>query len=110
VIAINQDSMGIQGYRMLDFGDLEVWVKPLKDEGLAVCFLNRSKSSQGIEFDWKEYRIDDGLSKLSVDFNNTTYNIRDLWAKKPAGTTAQKFIATIPGHDVIMLRLDMTKP
>lgn len=110
VIAVNQDSMGIQGYRMLDFGDLEVWVKPLKDEGLAVCFLNRSKSSQGIAFDWKEYRIDDGLSKLSVDFNNTTYNIRDLWAKKPAGTTAQKFITTIPGHDVIMLRLDMTKP
>jgi alpha-galactosidase len=106
VIAVNQDPMGIQGYRMLDFGDLEVWVKPLKEEGLAVCFLNRSKSPQGIEFDWKEYRVDDGLSKLSVDFNSTTYNIRDLWAKMPAGTTDQKFIATIPGHDVIMLRLD----
>jgi alpha-galactosidase len=106
VIAIDQDPLGIQGYRMLDFGDLEVWVKPLKDSGLAVCFLNCVQTSQNVEFNWKEYQINDGLSKLSIDFNNTTYQIRDLWAKKPAGTTDQIFKATIPGHDVIMLRLD----
>ena len=105
VIAVNQDPLGIQGYRMLDFGDLEVWVKPLEDEGLAVCFLNRALTPRNIEFDWKEYHIDDGFSKLKIDFKNTTYQIRDLWAKKAAGTTDQNFKAVLAGHDVIMLRL-----
>lgn len=105
VIAVNQDPLGIQGYRLLDFGDLEVWVKPLEDEGLAVCFLNRSLSPLDIDFDWNEYRIDDGISKLKIDFKNTTYQIRNLWAKKPAGTTDQKFNAQLAGHDLIMLGL-----
>ncbi len=105
VIAIDQDPLGIQGYRMLDFGDLEVWVKPLKGDGLAVCFLNRSLTPQNIEYDWKKYHIDDGFSKLKINFNVSTYQIRDLWAKKAAGTTNQPFRATIPGHDVIMLKL-----
>jgi alpha-galactosidase len=105
VIAVNQDPLGIQGYRLLDFGDLEVWVKPLKDEGLAVCFLNRTLSPLDIDYNWKEFRIDDGISKLKIDFKNTTYQIRDLWAKKAAGTTDQRFKAQLSGHDVIMLRL-----
>ena len=105
VIAINQDEWGIQGYRMLDFGDLEVWVKPLKDSALAVCFLNPVQTPQSIDFDWKKYRIDDGFSKLKLDFNTTTYQVRDLWTGKMAGTTDQKFKAIVPGHDVIMLKL-----
>ncbi|HJX71803.1 MAG TPA: glycoside hydrolase family 27 protein [Bacteroidales bacterium] len=105
VIAINQDPLGIQGYKMLDFGDLEIWVKPLQDSALAVCFLNRALTPQSVEFDWKKYRIDDGLSKLQLDFNATTYQVRDLWVKKPAGTTDQKFKVVLPGHDVIMLKL-----
>ncbi len=106
VIAVNQDPLGIQGYRMLKFGDLEVWVKPLIDEGLAVCFLNRGQTTQQIDYDWKKYPIDDGFSKLKIDFNNTAYQIHDLWAKKAAGTTDQLFRAELVGHDVIMLRLD----
>lgn len=105
VIAIDQDELGIQGYKMLDFGDLEIWVKPLKNMELAVCFLNRSNTPKTIDFNWKEYPIDDGLSKYKIDFNSTTYNIRDLWAKKNIGTTTQNFKTIVPGRDVILLRL-----
>ena len=105
VIAIDQDSLGIQGYPMLKFGDFEVWIKPLKNLELAYCFLNRGESPKSLEFDWKEYPVNDGLSKFNIDFNKTTYNIRDLWARKNIGTTGQKFSATVPGHDVIMVRL-----
>jgi alpha-galactosidase len=105
VIEIDQDSLGIQGYKMLDFGDLEIWVKPLKKSELAVCFLNRAQTPKYIDFDWKEYPIKDLLSKLSIDFKITTYQIRDIWAKKFIGTTDQKLKAIIPGHDVMLLRL-----
>ena len=30
VIAVNQDSLGIQGYKLRDDGDFEVWTKLLK--------------------------------------------------------------------------------
>jgi alpha-galactosidase len=105
VISIDQDKLGIQGFVYKKLNNVEVWVKPLEGSGLAVCFLNRDQTPQNIEFDWKAYPVDDGLSQLHIDFNKTTYQIRDLWAKKAAGTTDQKFKAAVPGHDVIMLRL-----
>jgi alpha-galactosidase len=40
-IAIDQDSMGIQGRRVHKDGDLEVWSKQLADGGRAVALLNR---------------------------------------------------------------------
>lgn len=105
VIAVDQDPLGIQGYKMLDFGNLQVYVRPLKDKELAVCFLNRGLNPESIEFDWKKFPIDDGLSGYRIDFSKTIYKIRDLWAGTPAGTTNQIYTATVPGHDVIMLRL-----
>ncbi len=105
VIAIDQDSLGIQGYKMLDMGDLDVWVKPLKNMELAVCFLNRALSPKSVEFNWKNYPINDGLSNYYIDFNKSTYNIRDLWTKKMVGTTDKALNIVVPGHDVVLLRL-----
>ncbi|MBN2611562.1 MAG: glycoside hydrolase family 27 protein [Bacteroidales bacterium] len=104
-IAVNQDELGIQGYKMLDYGDLEIWVKPLKNMELAFCFLNRGKTPQTIEYDWKKIPIEDALSNCHIDFNKTTYKVRDLWAKENLGTTNEKFKAIVPAHDVIMLGL-----
>jgi alpha-galactosidase len=42
---------------------------------------------------------------MKVDFQKTTYRIRDLWAKKDVGTTKEAFKADIPAHGVIVLRL-----
>ena len=105
VIAIDQDSLGVQGYKMLDFGDLEVWVKPLKNLELAVCFLNRALPPKPVEFNWKDFPINDGLSNFYIDFNNSTYNIRDLWAKRMIGTTDKTLNLMVPGHDVVLLKL-----
>jgi hypothetical protein len=40
---------------------------------------------------------------LSPD--KTAYRIRDLWAKRGAGTTDSAFNADVPAHGVVMLRL-----
>jgi alpha-galactosidase len=45
------------------------------------------------------------VAKLAPAFATTRYRLRDLWAKKDVGTTAKPLSATVPGRDVLMLRL-----
>jgi alpha-galactosidase len=105
VIEVDQDSLGIQGFKHLNYGSLEIWVKPLKNKNLAVCFLNRGETIQNVTYDWKMDVIQDGLSGFYADFTKLTYYVRDLWAKKNIGTTNDIFKAIIPPHDVVMLKL-----
>jgi alpha-galactosidase len=106
VIAVDQDSLGVQGYRCSATDSLEIWVKPLVNEGWAVCFLNRSARRQKIDFDWSKRIIDDDLSKRTLDANKASYRIRDLWAKRDLGTTKKKLVAEVDSRDVLMVRLN----
>lgn len=105
VIAVDQDVLGIQGFKMYDYGDLEIWVKPLNNDEWAFCFLNRADVVKSVELNWKENPVYDGVSGKNVEFHKTTYKIKDLWANKDAGTTDVSFKAQVPAHDVILLRL-----
>lgn len=105
VIAVDQDSLGIQGYRMFKEENYEVWIKPLMNQEFAFCFFNPEEKPVNIDFNWNEYTINDGHSKVYTELKNTQYKIRDLWAKKNIGTTKNTFKAVIPPHDVIMVRL-----
>ena len=40
---------------------------------------------------------------------STTYNLRDVWQKKPVGNTSQQFKAVVPAHNVVVLRLTVSK-
>lgn len=105
VIAVDQDSLGVEAYRNYAFDDLEMWIKPLKNNELAICFLNRASHPQTINYDWKAHVLTDTVSHIHVDFNSEAYKLYDLWTKKNAGTTNNPFKQTIAPHDVVMLRL-----
>lgn len=105
VIAVDQDPLGIQGFKFLSEEGLETWLKPLSNNEWAVCFLNRSDELKKVNYDWKEHYINDGHSGKVMNCNETGYTIRDLWAKENTGTTAEPFTGAVPSHDVIMLRL-----
>ncbi|MFT3825423.1 MAG: glycoside hydrolase family 27 protein [Chitinophagaceae bacterium] len=105
VVAVDQDASGIQGFQYKAKDSVETWLKPLSNGSWAVCFLNRSAKPQSISFNWKEKSITDELSKVVLDAA-IVYKIRNLWTKQSAGTTANILNATIPSHDVLMLRLD----
>lgn len=105
VIAIDQDPLGVQCFKQLDFGDLEIYVKPLVNNELAVCFLNRGTTPQKLEHTWKYNSVYDGVSKLNYEFQKDVYKVRDLWQKKNLGTTAEPFRAILQPHDAILLRL-----
>jgi len=105
VIAIDQDSLGIQGFRHSKIDSIEVWIKPLKAGNWAICFLNRGSKPANLEYDWKKQVITDEVAKLELRFDKKPYHLRDLWLKKEIGTTEKVLSATIPGHDVLMLKL-----
>jgi alpha-galactosidase len=104
-IAVDQDSLGVQGLKYSAKDSLEIWFKPLVKGEWAVCFLNRSKLAKNVSFAWKEHKVVDDFSQNELDLTQKIYSIRDIWAKKDAGTTQKPFAGVIPPHDVKMLRL-----
>ncbi len=105
VIAVDQDSLGVQGYRFDSRDSLETWVKPLRGGDWAVCFLNRSGRGRRIDHDWSGTVVVDDVSKRTLNTRDRNYGIRDLWTKKDLGTTQGHLVAEVPSHDVLMVRL-----
>ncbi|WP_421898270.1 glycoside hydrolase family 27 protein [Marinoscillum sp.] len=105
VIAIDQDSLGIQAFKHIDEENFEVWVKPLAGGDLAVCFLNRSAEPFELNFDWKSNPMKDPDFDFAFNFTENTYDLLNVWSGKKQGTTMKALKATIPGHDVLMFKL-----
>jgi alpha-galactosidase len=100
VIAIDQDSLGKQGFRAVaePTKKLEIWVRELANKEWAVCVLNTSSAAADITVEWERLHW----------FLHGTHEIRDLWAKKPLGNTSQPLTAKIDTHDVLFMRLTPT--
>ena len=105
VIALNQDSVGVQAFKYAVKDSVETWIKPLQRGDWAVCFLNRSKTAKPIDFNWANESVTDDLSGKTLDAKTKSYTIRNIWDKKAAGATNQPLKAVVPGHDVLMVRL-----
>ena len=106
IIAIDQDSLGVQGYaHKTMLSGVEIWVKPLAGGDWAVAVLNRGIVPQAVSFDWVHENVGDGLSHHDANFGTMTYAIRDLWTKRDAGTTAQPLSVTVAAHCAELYRL-----
>lgn len=105
VIAIDQDSAGIQGLKFLAEDGLEFWFKPLVNDEWAFCILNRTTEAKEYAIDWQKFNLYDDVAKRFTDFDSKVYEIRDLWARKNAGNTKKGRTVVIPGHDVVLYRL-----
>lgn len=109
LIDIDQDALGIQGLKYASEGGLETWFKPLAGGDWAVCFLNRSAEAKNIDFDWAKNVVNDDFAKRKLDASAETFKIKDVWAKKDLGTTKNTLKASVPSHDVLMMRLSLVK-
>ncbi|GIV34344.1 MAG: hypothetical protein KatS3mg031_1879 [Chitinophagales bacterium] len=94
VIAIDQDSLGRQGFKAVDEGDFEIWIKHLSGDDLAVCFLNRSQREISKTIQWAALNI------------LTTYLMRDLWKHADLEEMQPEFSVRVPPRDVVLLRLN----
>jgi alpha-galactosidase len=90
-IAIDQDSLGNQGDRLHQSGDLDVWTKPLSRGRVAVGLFNRSWSNREVSVDLAE-----------IGFRNGA-NVRDVWKQKDLGSLTGVFTDTVPRHGVTLL-------
>ncbi len=104
-IAVDQDSLGIEGYKYSSADSLEIWFKPLEGGDWAMCFLNRSVGAKKVGFNFQKETVSDSLSGRNADFARTVCTLRNLWSQKDIGSTMKPFEASVPGHDVMMLRL-----
>ncbi len=105
IIAVNKDLAGMEGFLYKTKDSLEIYVKPLSNDDWAVCFLNRSHAPMKVNFNWKDEVITDTLFNKTMNANEHTYKIRNLWTMSNAGDTQKPLTAMLPSHDVIVLRL-----
>ena len=95
VIAIDQDSLGVQGMIVQDNPpDLQVWSKPLADGSRAVLLFNRASVPSAITANWG-----------SVGIKTREARVRDLWAHTDTSGVTGRYTATVPSHGVVMLRV-----
>lgn len=105
VIAVNQDELGIQGFRFINDDNIEIWLKPLANDEWAVSFINMNKEPFNLEFDWLKHEIKDGLTDRSIEPDNYTYEIRDLFKQESIGDTDKPLKVTLGVHDVLLVKL-----
>lgn len=100
VIAIDQDSAGIQGRRIRKNGDFETWAKPLGSsrgsdyDTYAVGLFNRSATTANMTIRWSDL----GLDPSSVF-------VRDVWEKKDLGVVPEAYAVSVPSHGLALLKV-----
>jgi len=93
VIAIDQDKLGVQAKQVWKSSDQEIWTRPLAGGASAVAIFNRGKDEAKITVKWGDL----GLSKKKT--------VRDLWFHQDSASSGPDYVATVPGHGVVMLRV-----
>jgi alpha-galactosidase len=95
VIAVDQDSLGVQGMIVgSNPPDLQVWVKPLADGSRAVLLFNRASVPSPMTADWGR-----------VGLKTKQARVRDLWMHTDSSGVTDRYTATVPSHGVVMLRV-----
>ncbi|GIF41782.1 alpha-galactosidase [Actinoplanes xinjiangensis] len=94
VLAVNQDTLGRQAQRVHDFGETEVWAKPLADGSAAVALLNRSGTTATVS------TTATGIGMPAAN----GYQLFDVWTKATRNT-AGTISATVAPHGVVMYRV-----
>jgi alpha-galactosidase len=95
VIAVDQDPLGMQGRKVRDDGDREIWMKPLGDGAKAVILFNRGTEAGSIGVAWEDISLAPRAKAV----------VRDLWKKADVGSFTGRYEATVGPHDVVMLRI-----
>ena len=95
VIAIDQDTLGMEGARVWKDGDLEVWSRQLAGGYRAAVLLNRGPAAHGITLRWEDMGYPSSLNA----------QVRDLWKGTDLGSMHGSYTASVPSHGVVMVKV-----
>ncbi|CAD6225531.1 unnamed protein product [Miscanthus lutarioriparius] len=88
VIAVNQDGLGVQGHKVQQDGDQEVWAGPLTGGRFAVVLWNRGSAQASITASW-----------WSIGLNaSTVVDAHDLWTDKIISAVRGELEETVDSH------------
>ncbi len=93
VIAIDQDALGKQASPVKN-GDMETWVKPLADGGVAVGVVNLGPAAAQATINASDLHLSGKVKKA-----------KDVWADKDVKFTDGAYAATVPSHGVLLLKV-----
>ncbi|MGQ0603352.1 MAG: glycoside hydrolase family 27 protein [Anaerolineales bacterium] len=93
-IALDQDPLGEQGFRVSRYSLCETWKKPLRGDALAVGLFNRGPHRATVGAHWSDLEI------------NGRYWVRDLWEQRDLGIFDDQFSAEVSPHGCVLLRLE----
>lgn len=92
VIAVDQDPLGRQGFRLRRSAEQEIWERRLRGGAVAVGLFNRATVPAPMTITWREL----GLGNHP--------EVRNLWAHRDLQAPGS-YTATVPAHGVILLRV-----
>ncbi len=92
VLAVNQDPLVKQGYRIENkAGDYEIWAKDLADGSKALAFFNLSDNEQTLS--------------ITAEKFGKKGKIRDLWRQKDIGTLKGNFSVKVNAHGTAFFKV-----
>ena len=92
-IAIDQDTLGKQGTRLSQTGDIDIWTRPLAGGGMAVGVFNHGGSEAKVSLKAEDLKLK-GSPKA-----------RDLWAHTDVAFKGGVYEVSVPTHGVLLLRV-----
>jgi len=94
VIAIDQDKGGMQGKRVWQSGEQEIWVRDLAGGDKAVGVFNRGAAAADITLKWAD-----------LGFKNKVKQVKDLWEHKDIKVDTAEYKVTVPSHGAAFFRV-----
>ena len=91
VIAVDQDWGGMQGHKIRDDGELEVWTKPMSSGDVAVVLLNRDTTTAA--------KL--GVTMRELGLSGGRHGARNLWTHTDSVVT-DTLTAALPRHSAAM--------
>lgn len=95
IIAIDQDSLGKQAFRVIRKDGIDAWQKPLSEKRVAIAFLNRTSSDKMVSATYKELELDPA----------SEFDIYDVWKHTPVSLHGGKLQLTLKSHECQVLVL-----
>lgn len=93
VIAVDQDSLGKQGYRIKQEDKIQIWIKEMANGAKVVGLFNLDELPQEVTLDWENINM------------QGKHMVRDLWRQKDLGEFDNSYSTKVLNHGVVLLKI-----
>jgi alpha-galactosidase len=100
ILAIDQDPLGKQGFRVMRDACLEAWQKPLSGNRVAIAYLNRNSVDMTLSARWEDLELDP----------DARYDVYDVWEHKSVKHPAGSLSAKLKPHECQVFILTPAQP